>query len=258
MIGKAIIPHLDPAFRTYLTRCSTKPTGAAYNALNHLFKDLRADGNLTKLDYFRMQCQDNQTNAVFNIIANAFNASEVGSPVWTSGRGYTGAAGKYLNTNFNPNTQGVQFTKNSSSIGCYLLDSVAAGAFNEFGANDGIGIIVLAALAAGNLFGELLNDLTFITVANSRGNSQGVYSVVRPNATTVQLWQDGVMLLSTASNSTAVPNLTIDELGRNTSGVHAFQSTNTMAFSWAGSGTIDQLALYKSVQKAARTMGIVV
>ncbi len=250
--------NLDPSFRTYVTRCiaaSTQtPLGPSYSALNHLYKNLRADVNLAKLDYCKFYAQDFITNSLLDLSNSSYNASFNGGISWVANSGWTsnGTTG-YINSNYNPATTGVNYTLNSGCFGFYLTTSTGDGAA-PMGCQTP-SFIIGNPLNGGLVYG-LVNTATAPSVSSDDNSTKGLFSFVRTNATTIQIWHNGIMLASIADNSTAIPSYNIYELCRNTAGVASLFSTNTIAFSFVGSGTIDQLALYKSVQIAMRTVGL--
>ena len=54
-----------------------------------------------------------------NLVANVNHCTKQGSPVYAQYEGFTGATNGYLNTGYNPNTEGLRFTQNNASYGIY-------------------------------------------------------------------------------------------------------------------------------------------
>lgn len=254
LFAKAQFPTTDPNFRTFLTRTATLPVDSSFRGENQLYKNLLADGNLTKLDYLHIYAQSNQTNAAYNLTSTSFSATSVGSPVWTVSKGYTGATGKYENSNFNAATQGVQYTKNSCSYGCYLLTNQQETT-PALAVSNGVDQISIYPRYSDDKIYARINSSSLESVLLQIVDARGLSVAVRTGASATELWKNGIKILSGTTASTNIPSFNIFDLGFNVSGTNGFNSTNTMAISFAGSGTIDQLNLYKSFEIYARTLG---
>jgi hypothetical protein len=144
--------------------------------------------------------------------------------------GYTGdgVAGTYLNTNWNPSTEGVNFSLNDASLGIYERLSINEDRY-----------------AIGNIVGSDYNGLriqsgtVFYVIINGTGgnqravaNGQGCFIGVRKNATTLSYYRNAVDLTDRAVNSTAIPNGVLYILAykaATTGGV-----TNQISFAFAG------------------------
>lgn len=97
----------------------TLPTTATQQKQNKLLKSMKADGVWAKLDVFYVFAVDNNASSFATLNwknPNANQSTLVSSPTFVSNGGFTGnGASSYIDTNFNPSTQGVNYTLNNAS-----------------------------------------------------------------------------------------------------------------------------------------------
>lgn len=112
---------LDPVVRAWLNRLTSSPSSAYIKALDTMIKGMRADGNLLLLDRFWIFATEVQSHAQRSIVNPTNTLTEVNGPTWTAKIGYTGnAVTQYLNSNFIPSSNGVNYTTAIASIGVYI------------------------------------------------------------------------------------------------------------------------------------------
>jgi hypothetical protein len=126
----------DADYQKILTLSSaagyTLPSAGQQIKQNDLVLALKAGGIWSKLDTFALFANDvNISNPIPNPYSNAFalvdwirtantntlvTYTAVNSPTWSSNGGFTGnGTSSYIDTNFNPATQGVNYTLNNAS-----------------------------------------------------------------------------------------------------------------------------------------------
>lgn len=97
----------------------TLPTTATQQKQNKLLKSIKADGVWTKLDVFYVFAVDNNASAFATLNwknPNANQSTLVSSPTFVNNGGFQGnGTSSYIDTNFNPSTQGVNYTLNNAS-----------------------------------------------------------------------------------------------------------------------------------------------
>lgn len=97
----------------------TLPTTATQQKQNKLLKSMKADGVWDKLDVFYVFAVDNNASAFATLNwknPNANQSTLVSSPTFVNNGGFQGnGTSSYIDTNFNPATQGVQYTQNNAS-----------------------------------------------------------------------------------------------------------------------------------------------
>ena len=112
----------DPNYQAVLDRASTlgytAPSAAQQELQNTLVEDLKTAGVWSKLDVFYVFATDGDSDyATLNWKSpSSFQATKVNSPTFTSDIGFTGdGTSAYLNTNFTPSTDGVEYTLSDAS-----------------------------------------------------------------------------------------------------------------------------------------------
>ena len=110
----------------------TLPTTATQQKQNKLLKSMKADGVWAKLDVFYVFAQDG--GSAFATLnwknPNVNQAALVNAPTFVSNGGFTGnGTSSYIDTNFNPATQGVQYTQNNASR-YFFTHAIGTGRFD--------------------------------------------------------------------------------------------------------------------------------
>lgn len=163
-------PGYSAAANAYFAAMTTPPTAARKTLLNNLIVGLQSDGVWTKLDWLSIMAAETAQTARVNAVTPAQVASVVGSPTFTTDRGYTGdgVGTAYLNTGWNPATAGGNFTQNSASQGVWVGTDVNSSTNHD----------------AGNGLAEIISrgGTTSLTV---RGNSASADSGTLPSNTSV-------------------------------------------------------------------------
>lgn len=181
-----------------------------------LINGLVRDGVWGKLDFLQIYATLDQTTANLNLISSSFTASTSGSPTWAADSGYTTAANKWVDCNWNPSTDAVQFSQNAAHI-C---------AWNGLTTQINQRLMGLKAAANGSLYIVsrnasdqsivLVNDTSAVgTPTNTDGS--GFFFGVRTNSTTKQIWRNGVQLGADITRSSVAPtSATLQSAGDNT------------------------------------------
>lgn len=178
----------------------------------------------------------------------------VNSPTFIPSVGYQGnGLTSYLNSNFNPFTQGVKYTLNNASGLSYIQQNiVSTGA--SFGAIVGSDISVL-------LYPQFTLNMPIYYINNlgtdSYGttNSQGLLNFRRISNSTIQLYKNGIFNAQNTKNSSLIPNTNIFICGRSTAGTLTNGFTGTISVTGLGSANYDQLDFYTALQNLAISLG---
>lgn len=126
---------------------------------------------------------------------------------WTQWQGYIGnGTDDWLSTNFNPSTNGSNYTRNSASIGVYTRTNTDNN-YQLVSCNDGTSAVYLRP-SQSDTYSARINASS--SMGGSNGNSQGFYILVRPNATNNILYRNGSVVEDELDNSNGVPNDEID------------------------------------------------
>src|SRR3990167_3364982 len=121
----------DPDTVRYITQlASGRPNYIHQRRVDTLVEGLKQDGNWRLLDRLWIFAQPLQELSRVSLVnPTSTQITEVNAPTWTANQGYTGnGVNMYLNTNFNPSTQGVNYVLNSGSLGAYNRTNVGENA----------------------------------------------------------------------------------------------------------------------------------
>jgi len=116
----------------------TTPDATRKLLINDLVKGLKDDGIWSKLDFLYLLASHAENSSLLNWInPGTFDATNVHETAFEVDRGYTGdGANDYLDTNWNPNSDGINYTLNYASLGAYVR-SISLSGVQDMGGNDG-------------------------------------------------------------------------------------------------------------------------
>ena len=216
----------------------TQPSTAQKKKQNTLIQDLKDAGIWDLLDVFYVFATDGSSDfATLNWKSPSANqATKVNSPTFTSNLGFTGnGTSSYLNTNWEPSTQGVNYTVNEASCFTYLGLDLAVSSTVSYGSNIGTPTrtITQTTRVPGDTLNFLLNTGAFTSITNS--NAIGFYHNKRTTSTAVQLFKNGASVASQSQAASGIPPLNIFLLARNNNGTAGNFDANRMSVFGAGS-----------------------
>jgi hypothetical protein len=251
---------LDPATLQWLAQLGTRPSFVTISAVNTFIRQCKADGNWTLLDRFWLFAQDVQANAKVSIPnPTSTQITEVNAPAWSANNGYTSnGTTSYLNSNYNPSTNGVNYVQNSGSIHLKIQTNTASGVQVEMGVGDMANVnpgTWIWSRAFTNLSGLRINGNTTLTAANA--DASGFYQSIRNASNARALYMNGVLLSSDAAASTGLPNGNIYigcVLGTNTGQPVNF-SDRQISLAGIGSGAMDVVKFYNAISALATSIG---
>jgi len=192
---------------------------AVYNAMttppttyddddNTLVVELLAAGVWAKGDV--IYCLAQESNGAGEALLNWINptgddnATNVHVTAFTANEGFTGdGANDYLNTNYNPSTEGVNYTLNSATVATYLRVDINANQ-TSLGVNDGTYQTNITPRTGGSFYGAINDDGSSVNYAVA--NSLGMFGCVRRTSAAVFEFQNGTNLGSDPGVSVAIPN----------------------------------------------------
>jgi hypothetical protein len=103
------------------TQGYTLPSAGQQTLQNQLVVDLKAGGIWNKLDTFAVFATDGSSDFALIDWIRLSQYTAVNSPTFTTDEGFQGdGTSSYINTNFNPATQGVNFANNNAGISLYV------------------------------------------------------------------------------------------------------------------------------------------
>lgn len=243
---------LLPQTIAYLKQCNPQPSKAWTKALNTFIKSQIACGNWSLFDRLWIFATDNQQNARVSIVnPTSTQITEVpngGTLTWTKDVGYKGdGVASYLNTNYTPSTQGVNYTLNSASIGINLQTN-ASGLHIDFSASDAAGVYTHVFLNYNGLDYCRVNNSAADYISTTAKGTAGLYSVVRSNSTTVAGYFNGSSYYTGSKTAVTVLAVPLFIAATNANGTPQYFSPRTYSMAYIGSGNINQLSLYNAWQ----------
>ena len=188
---------------------TTKPSASVAAAQRTMVDSLVSADVWRKLDTFYLFAAhtNGDGEALLNWIDPGTNdATLVNAPAFVALEGFTGDdAAAYINSNFNPSTDGVYYSLNSASIHCYIRTDVQENRI-DLGL-DAIGDTsrtqIIARLSTDDFRGRV-NGVGAADIASL--DSRGLFSAVRENATTIKTYKNGALTQTETDNSVALVN----------------------------------------------------
>jgi hypothetical protein len=233
-------------------RMTTQPTFARKVLINDFIVGCKIDGNWALLDYLYMLAAPDSQRAQLNWISSSFNITNVNSTTLATDRGFVGADTKYLDTNFNAFTSGVNYTRNSASYGYYL--NVIAGVDYDMGVKTA-SANSYCRVATTNFRGQI-NNVSEIEPTSAYTGTSGMFSFKRTNSSNYTQLLNGAVVDTVTDNSVAPANANIYLLCINYNGVASFfANAKRMACNFAGSGAIDHAKLYTRLNTYLTAIG---
>jgi len=181
------------------------PNTAGQRHLNAMLLELKAGSFWTIFDTLYVFANNGSSGfSTLNWKTPAsFQCTLINAPTWTSNKGYTlNGTTQYIDTNFNPSTNGVQYTLNNAGRYAYLARTAATNNQridgNNVALNDNCMII-----SSSNTINTINSGATQPATA-AVTNQSNFHAITRPTSTTAQRYFD----LSTAINvnSSALSN----------------------------------------------------
>ena len=177
----------------------------------------------------------------------------VNSPTFTASQGYTGnGTSSYLNTNYNPTTNGVKYTLNSASLYVYSRTDLN-GTKLDIGHANATSYSTLD-IRDGGSFYRSINQVGLAS-AVVVANSLGLFSGVRLASQNVRSFKNGVLLINNSTDSSTLINNNMYVSALNNNGTAAFYSQRQLSVSGIGSGVINQSTFYTALQELGTSIG---
>ncbi len=241
----------------YFAQLSPEPSNTFKNAVTALILQLKLDGNWSKLDRFWIHAAEYQQNARVSMVnPTSTQITEVNSPTWTANQGYTGdGLTSYLNTNFNPSVDGVNFLQDASFLGLYVRSGAGT-------AGCGIGLYDTAAARRSYIYPWYTDNKVYGACTSAAetniagGNAQGHTAIIRNSAAQIQYYKNAGSLGTKADTSAARANLNVFVCGLNLNGNYfaPVGFANQIALSYLG-GQITNATFYAAIQQFATVIG---
>jgi hypothetical protein len=220
------------------TQGYTLPSAGQQTLQNQLVVDLKAGGVWSKLDTFAVFATDGNSNFALIDWKRLSQYTAVNSPTFTTNVGFTGnGTSSYVNTNWNPFLQGVNYQLNNASIGAWRFNNITSGASRLMGATTDL------SLREDNNTVHRVNSATNASVALNGGGT-GLRVLNRTNSLNIQMIVNNTLDQATQLSS-SIPSSNLHLLSR---GDLSSFSLSTISIALAGSSlTNDRVDLYNAV-----------
>lgn len=251
--ASAYIYEADLAF-SYMT--PTPPTTAEKVAINDFIVGSQADANWQEIDRCYIWGVTTQQNARINIkTPSDTEFTEVGSPTFTTTKGYTGASGKYIQTGYIPSVDGVKFTLNKNFFSIYSLTDVQDDNYIELGvysggAND---FSYQRIRRTSNGYREANNSATELT--GTVTNSIGLFTSLRTSSTVATGYKNASSVTTGTLAAGTLPSKEFYALALNVNGTAGSESSRQVAFTAWGGGDLLITLWNTRVQALASALG---
>ena len=206
------------------TQGYTLPSSGQQTLQNQLVVDLKSAGIWSKLDTFAVFATDGDSDFALIDWIRLIDYTAFNSPTFTTNQGFTGnGTSSYIDTNYNPNTNKVNLTINSASIGFWQRSSSVARPSVEIGTDDGTSRFqCLSRWSDSNSYMPIFtSNFPFVTASTS----VGLFQNNRINSTTVNQYVNGVKNgLNQSDTSNTIPSRNITVLARNQSTIFGFSN----------------------------------
>ena len=238
------------------TACS----GSVLTALNTLVAALKTDGIWTKLDALYIMATNGDSDfACYNVKdPTSFNLTKVNSPTFTSLEGFTGnGSTSYLDTNYTPSTDGVNFLQNNASLFFYnRVGRTGGGSEYDFAAEQGSNQAMLTVHFNDSFRPVIRINSSSAIINGTTGRETGFQLATKANSNSLAYYNDGVLANSaTIPSNQDRPNLNLFLLARNTGSASLF-STKQMSIAGVGADlTTEQGDFYTAINAYMTTLG---
>ena len=244
-------PTHSPQALAYLARTVGGNEGGNGANIATLIDGLVSDGVWAKLDALYVLAQQNQTDALLNLIGTSYgltlNALEKTPSAFTAYKGFNLAGSSGINTGFIPSSApSPHFTLNSSSIGGWMYDAVNSNSLMVGTSNNQTG--VYPTFSGGTYYA--MSNAAYASVAAP--NIAGWYAA-DGTATTVNAYFNGSSLASAAVAPVALDTV---QVSMGTGATGNWVGTISAAFIGASLGAAGQLALYNRLRTYMTAIGV--
>lgn len=204
--GIIVKAGFEPEAVAYFNAMTTQWDAASKVAINTFIKSQKASGLWAKKDRIFLFASTSADDCVIDLKGTE-NASLVNSPTFTQYRGVTAATGTYINSNFNPVSDGVNYTLNSCGVAYWLNNDLAVNAADQGHNNSTQYFLVRTRTATSFLSTPPYQAAATLSLSTAVTNSIGLFSIQRTaNNASNSMSNDGVNATSATASSALVNN----------------------------------------------------
>ncbi len=191
----------DVNYRAVLAYAATQgytiPSARQQSLQNQLLVNLKAAGVWDKLDTFAVFATDGSSNFALIDWKRLTQYTAVNSPTFTANQGFTGnGTSNYIDTNFNPATNGVNYTLDNASR--FLWVSVIPTSFKHY---DGNSFETDNNLEVNVTNRQRINQTNLLLNNNVAINQIGLIAINRSSTIDVVLFNNNTQISRTASST---------------------------------------------------------
>lgn len=256
--GSGAAPSYDSDAQILFNAFAVQPNTTRKSVINTLIVTLKADGNWNKLDALWITAAHTQQAALLNWKNPAtFTATTVNSPTFTTDRGFSGdGITSYLDLNWNPSGNGVNFRLSADSFGFYCRTD-ASGTMYDMGTESASpttdGSSIALKWSDNNIYARNNGD---IALSTSVVNTQGLFANVRRTASKVDVWRNTTKILDDQTQIAAGVSALDFYLGAlNSNGVASAHSMREYSMGFVGGGDINMTTFYNAIQTYMTSIG---
>lgn len=190
----------DANAQAYMDLWSPAADATHITAIDDFYVGLKADGIYTKLDEFWILGNQHEQCGLLGgkLLKNCTN---VNAAAFVADRGFTGAATKYLNTNFVPSVDGVNFTQNDASFGIYCRTEGAEARGSGINAGANINRTYVYPRYTGDIAYFSINQPAAGEFSYATTTSLGLWVVRRTASNAVQAYRNGSQVATSTGAS---------------------------------------------------------
>lgn len=235
----------QPELKIYVDGLTTRISNAQIFRLGNLIDDIKSALSISLLsergDVLYIRANETQEASLRNLIKNAHHSTSPNMPDWAQYEGFTGDGSKYIDWNFNPDSEGDNFKEDSAIIGLYSRTD-----YNESAGSD-IGARAAAASKRTMLYPRSANVSGFFVNTNSTTgctysslNSLGIFAANRSANNAWQGLKNGQKIMNGAQTGDGLPAFNIYEHALNSAGSAIGQTNKQISISFAFGAITEQ------------------
>ena len=172
---------------------ATNLTGSSKARYNQTIRALVMKGYWARMDLLQIWATDNQATALLNLKNSSFASTTSGTVSFSIHRGFTGNGSNfYLNSNFTPSGDGVNYLQDSKSMSVGILTNrVTNNTYRACSANNAAGTgydHIIPKWSDGAAYGALSTNTTNANAASS--TAKGIWIACRTSSSQIDLYRN--------------------------------------------------------------------
>lgn len=265
-IGRGILSGvltLDADAKLFIDAMAVTPSATRKTIINQFFLDIKGIGNFgtdnifSKLDELWLFAAETEQAGLLGI-KRLKDATAVNAPTFTADEGFTGADTKYINLNWNPTDDGVNYTLNDCSYGAYSRSDIQSDNYwigADEAADSTSRTFGLTWAAVDNNAYHFINGATSVNPAAT--TSLGFWVGRRTASNAVQVFKNGVSFGTDTDASGSLSAVDFFATARSLDGVAAASSTHQISVEFVGAAmsATEQLNLFNSIEAYMDSLG---